>query len=294
MRMKLLYTFLVWLSGLMAASVAEAVTVDGYVDGPKAAYLGGTYSVYADFMTTSAVYDFQLELYVYRNGSYLTSYGTITSNGIAEVDGYFEETASILGTVNYHFECYNVAIDWPVEIIYPQYVSLESVSPTVMLAGETKTVAVTLRNVGQGPWTVSGANGVVMCTWGSFINWSEVPIVNTVQPGQTITLNATFQAPNQTGIGYQSIGLYNYDAWRWLNNDNIFTIPIRVVAVNGDEDGDGMTNAWELAHGLNPLVNDANLDPDGDGLTNFQEYQMGRDPQMSDNPVGLAVFTPAR
>jgi hypothetical protein len=50
-----------------------------------------------------------------------------------------------------------------------------------------------------------------------------------------------------------------------------------------DWDGDGMPDDWELAHGLDPTVNDANLDPDGDGLTNLQEYLYGTDPHNPDS-----------
>jgi len=49
-----------------------------------------------------------------------------------------------------------------------------------------------------------------------------------------------------------------------------------------DSDSDGMTNSWEVANGLNPNVNDANVDSDGDGLTNLQEYQAGTNPKSSD------------
>lgn len=49
-----------------------------------------------------------------------------------------------------------------------------------------------------------------------------------------------------------------------------------------DADKDGMDDAWELAHGLNPAVDDRNLDPDHDGLTNIQEYLHGTDPQNRD------------
>jgi hypothetical protein len=48
-----------------------------------------------------------------------------------------------------------------------------------------------------------------------------------------------------------------------------------------DSDGDGIPDVWEIAHGLNPTVNDAAEDPDGDGLTNHQEYLADTDPQNS-------------
>jgi hypothetical protein len=61
-----------------------------------------------------------------------------------------------------------------------------------------------------------------------------------------------------------------------------------------DTDGDGMFDAWEVEHGLNPIAHDATVDLDGDGLTNLQEFHQGRDPRVKDNPsIALAVFTPA-
>lgn len=45
-----------------------------------------------------------------------------------------------------------------------------------------------------------------------------------------------------------------------------------------DTDGDGMSDKWELAHGLNPNASDTNGDLDGDGFTNAQEYAAGTDP----------------
>jgi len=45
-----------------------------------------------------------------------------------------------------------------------------------------------------------------------------------------------------------------------------------------DWDGDGLPDDWEIAHGLNPGFDDADLDWDGDGLTNLEEYLRGTDP----------------
>ena len=45
-----------------------------------------------------------------------------------------------------------------------------------------------------------------------------------------------------------------------------------------DWDADGMPDDWEIAHGLNPAVNDAELDFDGDGVPNWLEYARGTDP----------------
>ena len=50
-----------------------------------------------------------------------------------------------------------------------------------------------------------------------------------------------------------------------------------------DWDADGMPDDWEIAHGLNPAVNDANLDPDGDGVPNWLEWQRGTDPFNRDS-----------
>ena len=46
-----------------------------------------------------------------------------------------------------------------------------------------------------------------------------------------------------------------------------------------DDDNDGIPDAYEMANGLNPLVDDAALDADGDGFTNFREFEKGSDPQ---------------
>lgn len=55
---------------------------------------------------------------------------------------------------------------------------------------------------------------------------------------------------------------------------------------DSDTDDDGLPDDWEVANGLNPLLNDASDDPDGDGLTNLQEYNGGTN---SSNPHDVMV-----
>ena len=54
-----------------------------------------------------------------------------------------------------------------------------------------------------------------------------------------------------------------------------------------DTDGEGMPDEWEIAHGLDPTVNDALLDLDRDGVTNLEEYLAGTDPFVPNTPVEL-------
>ncbi len=60
----------------------------------------------------------------------------------------------------------------------------------------------------------------------------------------------------------------------------VFTLALRSVAP--DQDGDGMPDAWELANGLNPAVNDASIDSDLDGRNNLAEYNAGTNPKVAD------------
>jgi hypothetical protein len=49
--------------------------------------------------------------------------------------------------------------------------------------------------------------------------------------------------------------------------------------INFDADNDGMDDAWERRHRLDPNQHaDAAMDPDHDGMNSLQEYQAGTDP----------------
>jgi hypothetical protein len=61
-----------------------------------------------------------------------------------------------------------------------------------------------------------------------------------------------------------------------------------------DSDGDGMTDDWEIYHGLDPRdPGDASLDPDGDGFTNLEEFLHGTDPKQKEEEAqeGIRVIS---
>jgi len=59
-----------------------------------------------------------------------------------------------------------------------------------------------------------------------------------------------------------------------------FTQEVAKAEVVLDADGDGLPDAWENLHGLNPKdPADAEADADGDGFTNLEEFQAKTDPK---------------
>lgn len=88
--------------------------------------------------------------------------------------------------------------------------------------------------------------------------------------------------PNLTLATFGSsvtVALYQQRSDSTLAPENSFgdfdSLVVESVRATDDTDGDGMPNAYELANGLNPAVNDAALDLDADGLTNLAEYGRG-------------------
>ena len=57
-----------------------------------------------------------------------------------------------------------------------------------------------------------------------------------------------------------------------------------------DDDNDGMPDAWETEHGLDPTVDDSALDADGDGFSNLEEFTADSDPLQ--HPENLVPDAP--
>lgn len=70
----------------------------------------------------------------------------------------------------------------------------------------------------------------------------------------------------------------------WLDPDDTGVLSVEgEYPVNVDSDGDGMPDEWEIAHGLNPTVDDAEDDDDHDSVKNIDEYVADTDPQNSNS-----------
>ncbi|MBN2507107.1 MAG: hypothetical protein JXQ71_10465, partial [Verrucomicrobia bacterium] len=63
-----------------------------------------------------------------------------------------------------------------------------------------------------------------------------------------------------------------------------------LTVVLGDQDGDGMSDAWELANGLNPCsAADRDLDADSDGRTNWEESVSGTNPNSASSVLQVTL-----
>ena len=69
--------------------------------------------------------------------------------------------------------------------------------------------------------------------------------------------------------------LYGNDVANWLPDADSDGIP---NDIDPDDDNDGIPDLWELAHGLNPLLNDIAGNPDSDEYDNWFEYVADTDP----------------
>jgi hypothetical protein len=108
------------------------------------------------------------------------------------------------------------------------------------------------------------------------------------------------QLTNPTGVAVMK----NFDvavANTSLGRVDRFGTGTALPTCDGDMDCDGLSDEWELAHGLDPRwAGDSLLDYDADGLSNLEELALGTDPRnrdtdgdgYSDRDESLARFDP--
>ncbi len=77
---------------------------------------------------------------------------------------------------------------------------------------------------------------------------------------------------------------------RFIHSGGNLVVGTLVLDPTMDADGDGLPNAWEQNHGLDPLRPDAADDPDGDGLSNAQEFALGTDPTDRSSPYHITAI----
>lgn len=141
-----------------------------------------------------------------------------------------------------------------------------------------------------GPVVITLANGVAANgSMGSSVNPAWLAL-NFASGGLTLNGNVSVHghvtAPSGTVTingNSQLVGGLMSD--RLVVNGNALLkliIPPDVPPPFPDGDHDGMDDGWETAHGLNPLVDDANLDNDRDGISNLIEFQLGLKPNNPD------------
>ncbi len=83
------------------------------------------------------------------------------------------------------------------------------------------------------------------------------------------------RSPQGVWPSLDGYGVYVADTW---NNR------VQLLNITLDADGDGMSDPWEEANGLDSSdPSDADDDPDGDGLSNLGEYRIGSNPGASDS-----------
>ena len=166
----------------------------------------------------------------------------------------------------------------------PRQVKFDPVAPVVENVGTTSatlrlqpapTTPLTVQFTSSAPALVPSPAAVVVPAGATSVSVQLVVLDNTTLDGTRevlITPSASLCSPTPLVLTI---------------NDNDTTPP--------DTDLDGMPDAWETAHGLDPASsaggNGALGDPDHDGLANFLEYAFGLDPQLAESTAPYSVQT---
>jgi hypothetical protein len=99
---------------------------------------------------------------------------------------------------------------------------------------------------------------------------------------------ATANTLNIPGAGSEDAGEYQLIVSNAVGA--ITSAVASLIIILPDTDGDGLPDAWELANGTNPNLNDALADADHDGLNNLQEFIAGTSPTNAASVLKIETF----
>lgn len=156
---------------------------------------------------------------------------------------------------------------------------------TVVGSGNTGIIHVFNGNgSGGGAWLATGA-GIAVDANGIAIDWHRLTVrADYLAKKWDLYLDGAMIAAD---FGFLDNTRTVFSAFSLIGHPTAATLFDYFLAASdnplfADADKDGLPDAWETAHGLNPSLDDRNSDLDADGLTNLQEYLLGADPQNPD------------
>ena len=111
----------------------------------------------------------------------------------------------------------------------------------------------------------------------------------------TLAADLAAGATNLLGVGTTTRSPFRFELGGLIDDVRIsgvahapssFAIFAPPAPVTTDTSGDGIPDAWAIAHGLDPEIDNRLGDADGDGIPNLLEYALGLDPNVAD-PAAL-------
>ena len=141
----------------------------------------------------------------------------------------------------------------------------------VTLSGELP-LGLTIHGIEISKGTCSRTGTALSCSLGSLLPDEEVTLTVNVQGPGNLIFNEDRDFSGEVTTTASA-----------LEEAVSFFVSTELVGDTTDSDGDGMTDVFESAYGLNTSQDDANADADGDGLTNLEEFNEHTSPIVVDS-----------